>query len=241
MIFSLEGSPASAPFPDPRLAEEEPDGLLAAHGDLNPQRLVNAYRQGIFPWYSDDQPILWWSPDPRTVIFPQDIHVSRSLRKHLRKGLHTITFDQDFEAVIKLCAAPREGQGTWLLPEMIAAYIELHRLGHAHSIEVWKDDQLVGGLYGIAIGSAFFGESMFSADTDGSKIAIVCLAERSSDWGLKLIDCQVYNPHLETLGAIEIPREEFLSIIKTTSQDSFVDTNTLHSTKINSAELLHAL
>ncbi len=210
MIFLLAEEPG-APFPDVSLAEREPNGLLAVGGDLSAQRLINAYLQGIFPWFSEDEPILWWSPDPRTVLFPEQVRVSRSLRKKLKKGIFSVSFDRNFEAVIQACAQPRDrSPGTWLVPEMIAAYRRLHELGLAHSVEVWQDDQLVGGLYGMALGGVFFGESMFSRVPDSSKIALVQLSRTLLDWGFKMIDCQVYTPHLASLGAEEIPRQRFV-------------------------------
>ncbi|MCU7853884.1 MAG: leucyl/phenylalanyl-tRNA--protein transferase [Candidatus Thiodiazotropha sp. (ex Monitilora ramsayi)] len=209
MIFLLDEEP-SAPFPDVSLAEREPNGLLAVGGDLTPQRLISAYMQGIFPWFSEDEPILWWSPDPRTVLYPEKIRISRSLRKTLRRKQFQVSFDRDFAGVIKGCAAPRDNSpGTWLLPEMIEAYHQQHALGLAHSVEVWQDGVLVGGLYGMAIGAVFFGESMFSQVQDSSKIALVHLSHTLSDWGYRMIDCQVYTPHLASLGAEQIPRQVF--------------------------------
>ncbi|MEJ2609183.1 MAG: leucyl/phenylalanyl-tRNA--protein transferase [Candidatus Thiodiazotropha sp.] len=209
MIFLLDDNP-NTPFPDVSLAEKEPDGLLAVGGDLTPQRLIQAYQLGIFPWFSKGEPILWWSPDPRTVLYPKSIKISRSLGKTIRKNSYRVTFDHHFEAVIKECAAPREGSpGTWLVPEMIEAYYQQHQLGLAHSVEVWQNDQLVGGLYGMAIGGVFFGESMFSRARDSSKIALVYLSRQLDEWGFKMIDCQVYTKHLASLGAIEIPRQQF--------------------------------
>jgi leucyl/phenylalanyl-tRNA--protein transferase len=209
MIFLLDEEP-DAPFPDVSLAEREPNGLLAVGGDLSPQRIINAYQQGIFPWFSEGEPILWWSPDPRTVLFPEQIKISRSLRKLLRKKPFKLSFDRDFRGVIQACAQPRErSPGTWLLPEMIEAYQHQHELGLAHSVEVWQDEKLVGGLYGVAIGAVFFGESMFSRVPDSSKIALVHLSQTLRAWGYKMIDCQVYTQHLASLGAEEIPRQTF--------------------------------
>ena len=209
MIFLLDAEP-DAPFPDVSLAEREPNGLLAVGGDLSPQRLVNAYRQGIFPWFSEGEPILWWSPDPRTVLFPERIKISKSLRKELKKKRFTASFDHDFPAVIQACAEPRDSSpGTWLLPDMIEAYRQQHDLGLVHSVEVWQDGNLVGGLYGMAIGAVFFGESMFSRVPDSSKVALVHLSRALLSWGYKMIDCQVYTPHLASLGAQEIPRKLF--------------------------------
>jgi leucyl/phenylalanyl-tRNA--protein transferase len=209
MLFQLAPRP-TAPFPDPALAETEPNGLLAVGGDLSPQRLRNAYRLGIFPWYSAGQPILWWSPDPRLVLFPDGLRISRSLRRTLRRGTFSISLDRAFGAVIRACAAPRpDADGTWILPEIARAYERLHALGLAHSAEAWQDDELVGGLYGVAIGRTFFGESMFSRASDASKVALVHLVRSLAAWGYALIDCQVYTPHLASLGAVEIPRAEF--------------------------------
>ena len=209
MIFRLDSDPYSD-FPNVALAEVEPNGLLAVGGDLSPMRLINAYRHGIFPWFSEDEPILWWSPDPRTVLFPDKIKISRSLRKRLRHGGFRVTYDQAFQEVIKGCAKPRQGSpGTWLIPKMIRAYMELYRLGMAHSVEVWQQDRLVGGLYGVAIGSVFYGESMFSEVSDSSKVAMVQLCQTLMALDFKLIDCQVYTKHLISLGAEEIPREQF--------------------------------
>lgn len=201
-------------FPDPSQALEDPNGLLAIGGDLSPARLRQAYRRGIFPWFGVGDPILWWSPDPRTILRPHQVHVSRSLRKRLRQGRLTTTFDQDFAAVIRACAQPRgEQDGTWLVPPMIVAYESLHREGLAHSVEVWLDGDLVGGLYGVAIGRVFFGESMFSRVADASKIALVQLCRRLDDWGFGLVDCQMRTDHLLSMGAIEIPRVTFQSVL----------------------------
>ncbi|QKT02361.1 leucyl/phenylalanyl-tRNA--protein transferase [Ectothiorhodospiraceae bacterium 2226] len=199
-----------AAFPDVSYALREPDGLLALGGDLHPERLLRAYRQGIFPWYSAGQPIMWWSPDPRAVLLPGELRVSRSLRKALRRGDYRVTLDTAFEQVVQACAAPRgDGLGTWITAEMAAAYARLHALGYAHSIEVWRDEELIGGLYGVALGRVFFGESMFSRARDGSKIALVYLVRQLARWGFELIDCQVRSEHLDSLGARCIPREAF--------------------------------
>jgi leucyl/phenylalanyl-tRNA---protein transferase len=199
------------PFPALDQALRDPNGLLAAGGDLGPQRLLAAYRRGIFPWYSEGQAILWWSPDPRMVLFPCALKISRSLRKTLRHGAYEIRLDHDFAAVIDACATtPRSGQhGTWICAEMQEAYIRLHELGYAHSVETWVDGRLVGGLYGIAIGHMFYGESMFSHRTDASKIAFCHLVRFLADHKFGLIDCQMKTAHLASLGACEIPRAEF--------------------------------
>lgn len=201
-------------FPPVELAS--PEGLLAIGGDLQAERLLEAYRHGIFPWYNDDQPILWWSPDPRATLFPDQMHISKSLRKTLRKQQYNVTFDCTFREVIAACASPRPNQeqaGTWILDEMIEAYCQLYRRGYAHSVEVWDQDQLVGGLYGVALGRAFFGESMFSRRTDASKIALVYLAHQLHQWQFELIDCQVSSDHISSLGAKDIRRDEFMSLL----------------------------
>ncbi len=197
-------------FPNPRYAASE--GLLAFGGDLSPNRLLTAYRKGIFPWYSEDDPILWWSPDPRSVLYPKDFKLSKSFRRVLKNGGFTVKFDHAFEEVIEYCSkVPREGQnGTWLLDEMREAYIELHHMGYAHSVEVYLDDRLVGGLYGLSMGKAFFGESMFSLISNSSKVAFKALSDTLDSRGYDFIDCQVRNDHLVSLGAIDIPRDIFL-------------------------------
>ncbi len=204
-------------FPDPNLALSEPNGLLAIGGDLTSERILAAYKQGIFPWYSGDEPILWWSPNPRMVIYPEQLHISKSLKKSLKKTAYRITYDTYFEAVIKACAGTtrRRQDGTWITQELLAAYVELHHSGVAHSIEVWSGSQLVGGLYGLAIGQIFFGESMFSKESNTSKMAMVFLCELLLKWQYQLIDCQVHTNHLSSLGAINIPRTEFLTQIET--------------------------
>ncbi|MNZ91955.1 Leucyl/phenylalanyl-tRNA--protein transferase [compost metagenome] len=204
----------SLDFPPLERALREPDGLLAAGGDLSPARLVAAYRHGCFPWFQQGQPILWWSPDPRMVLLPSELHVSRSLRKVMRQGRFEVSFDRDFAAVIRACAEPRSyADGTWITPTMQAAYLELHRRGIAHSVEAWEDGQLVGGLYGLSIGRLFFGESMFSRATDASKIAFVTLVERLRDCGFTLIDCQMHTSHLASFGARQIRRTEFAAYL----------------------------
>ena len=201
----------SLDFPPLEHALREPDGLLALGGDLSPERLISAYRHGCFPWFQDGQPILWWSPDPRMVLLPAELHVSRSLRKTLRQGRFAVSFDRDFPAVIRACAEPRTyADGTWITPAMQAAYLELHRRGLAHSVEVWQDDRLVGGLYGLSIGRLFFGESMFSLETDASKAALAVFSRQLCRWRFTLIDCQVPNDHLRRLGGFEMPRNTFL-------------------------------
>ncbi len=203
-------------FPDVEEALGDPDGLLALGGDLSISRLLAAYRHGIFPWYSDEQPILWWSPDPRSVLFPGALKISRSLRKSLKKGHFRITFDTAFAEVMQQCALPRrDGLGTWITAEMQDAYRQFHEAGHAHSVEAWYDDQLVGGLYGVALGKVFFGESMFARMNDASKIAFVTLVAHLRTWDFRLIDCQVETEHLNSLGAQNIPRQEFTRYLDT--------------------------
>ncbi|QJP09015.1 leucyl/phenylalanyl-tRNA--protein transferase [Pseudomonas multiresinivorans] len=212
-------------FPPLDKALREPNGLLAAGGDLNPQRLIQAYRHGCFPWFQDGQPILWWSPDPRTVLFPEELHVSRSLAKFIRQQQYQVTIDQAFERVIHGCAGPRDyADGTWITTPMQDAYCQLHRLGVAHSAEAWQGNDLVGGLYGLAIGRLFFGESMFSRADNASKVAFVTLVQRMKAAGFVLIDCQMPTQHLHSFGARAISRGEFASYLRrhldeTPSQD----------------------
>jgi leucyl/phenylalanyl-tRNA--protein transferase len=220
MLFFLDPDNPAAPFPPVEQAQQEPNGLLAVGGDLSLTRLLSAYRSGIFPWYSDGQPILWWSPDPRLVLLPERLKISRSLRKILRNKGFSVSVDRDFSSVIQACAAPRQYEGeTWITKEMLIAYESLHRAGHAHSVEVWLGEELVGGLYGVATGSTFFGESMFSSERDASKVALVCLARYLSSWGYKVIDCQVYSQHLVSLGAEQMPRSRFMEILRDSVDD----------------------
>jgi leucyl/phenylalanyl-tRNA---protein transferase len=215
-MFRLSANPCDLRFPPVGLAT--PEGLLAVGGDLRPERLLEAYRHGIFPWYSDDQPILWWSPDPRTVLFPEQLHVSRSLKRSLRPGLFSITLDTCFREVMQHCAEPRSQYpdgGTWITPAMLEAYTRLHELGYAHSVETWQRGKLVGGLYGVAIGGAFFAESMFTRVSDASKAALVSLVHQLQAWGFRLMDCQQSSPHIKMLGAEDIPRHEFLDHLTT--------------------------
>jgi leucyl/phenylalanyl-tRNA--protein transferase len=213
-MVRLSRNPRDLRFP--AVEHATPDGLLAIGGDLQPERLLEAYRHGIFPWYNEGQPILWWSPDPRTVLFPAQLHVSRSLKRSLRPGQFTVTLDTCFETIVRQCEGPRpqypEG-GTWITPAMIEAYTTLHRHGYAHSVESWQGDQLVGGLYGVAIGSAFFAESMFTKVDDGSKVALVRLVRQLATWDFRIIDCQQSSPHVLRLGAEEIPRRVYVDRI----------------------------
>jgi leucyl/phenylalanyl-tRNA---protein transferase len=202
-------------FPPPHLATRQ--GLIAIGGDLSPERLLAAYRRGIFPWYSETDPILWWSPDPRMVLYPQEIRISRSLKKALRQCRFQITMDTCFAAVIQTCAQPRKsGPGTWIGADMVNAYIRLHEMGYAHSVEMWHSGRLAGGLYGVALGGCFFGESMFSSVSNASKAALAYLCSFLITHGFDLIDCQVVSTHLESLGARHIPRAQFLKQLKKT-------------------------
>ena len=197
----------------PPVEQASPEGLLAVGGDLRAERLLEAYRHGIFPWYNDDQPILWWSPDPRAVLFPDKLHISRSLKRSLRLGGFTVTLDTQFHEVMRSCAGPRpqypEG-GTWITLAMVEAYVRLHELGYAHSVEAWHEGTLVGGLYGVALGGIFFGESMFTRVPDASKVALVCLVRQLRTWGFRIFDCQQPSQHIKMLGAEDISRRDFL-------------------------------
>lgn len=205
------GSPPDS-FPDPRLALRDPEGLLAAGGDLSPARLLAAYRHGIFPWYQAGQPILWWSPDPRAVLFPAAFHLARRLRRRLRRLDWQVSVDQDFGGVIEACATTRED--TWLTPQMRAAYRQLAALGHAHSVEVSQQGRLLGGLYGVALGQVFFAESMFSLEKDASKLALLKLCRLCGARGIQLVDCQMPTPHLLSLGVRCLPRQRFLDLLE---------------------------
>lgn len=204
--------PNRCDFPAPSQALRDPNGLLAVGGDLSTRRLLAAYANGVFPWFDDDRsPILWWSPDPRAVLMPGELHVSRRLQRRLRNGGFTVTLDRAFNEVVAGCAAPRtRAAGTWITGRMQRAYQRLHRAGYAHSIEIWREGSLVGGLYGVSLGRMFFGESMFSREPDASKVALVALMWQIERWDFLLLDCQVMNPHLRSLGAREIPRALFL-------------------------------
>lgn len=210
--------PANPQFPDPETALADPDGLLAVGGNLAPQTLLKAYRSGIFPWFDRD-PILWWSPSERAVIPPLELHLSRSMRKVLKQSSFSVTLNQNFSAVIAACAAPRGDQGTWITPQMQRAYAELHRLGYAQSIEVWQGGNLVGGLYGLSVGTIFCGESMFNRIANGSKIALFHLAWWCHVAGFRYIDCQLENPHLSSLGVPCITRRDFLRLLSENSVD----------------------
>jgi len=214
-VYQLSEQPV---FPSPE--EALPEGLLAVGGDLAPQRLILAYTLGIFPWYSEPDPILWWSPDPRLVLEPERLKVSKSLRRVIAGKKFSVTMDRAFETVIRKCAgAKRKDQGTWIVPDMIDAYIELHHRGFAHSVEVWGKEALAGALYGVSVGKAFFGESMFSEKSNASKVALVYLAAALQAWGFSLIDCQVRTDHLVSMGAHEIPRRDFLQRLKKAVQE----------------------
>ncbi|MBT8131213.1 MAG: leucyl/phenylalanyl-tRNA--protein transferase, partial [Gammaproteobacteria bacterium] len=202
-------------FPDVSQALDDPPGLLAAGGDLSIDRLLAAYQRGIFPWYEEGQPILWWCPDPRAVLFPDELHISRSLARTLRKKLFRVSIDRDFNGVLKGCSAKRAGQqGTWITAAMKTAYQAMFQAGHAHSIECWHEDELVGGIYGVSLGRIFFGESMFAKKSDASKVALVKLVQHLQDRGYELMDCQFITAHLTTMGVREIPRNDFVSRVR---------------------------
>ncbi len=210
MLPLLDPFNPSEPFPDTNLAQDEPNGLLAIGGCLSTERLLNAYRHGIFPWYSEGEPILWWTPNPRLIIYPEKLKISKSLRKTIRKREFEITFDHAFSEVMDQCSLPRgDDEGTWISKEIKQAYVALHKKGHAHSVEAWQEGNLVGGLYGVSIGSLFFGESMFSHISNASKVAFATLVTQLHEANFKLIDCQVRTEHLVSLGAEEISRELF--------------------------------
>ena len=214
-LYWLDPADPDHGFPDPAMALEQPNGLLAMGGDLSPQRLRNAYANGIFPWYNPEESILWWSPNPRTVFKTDEIYVSRRLARSLRQGNYAVTLDRDFSGVLAGCAGTRSSNpGTWLGSEMRAAYKRLHAAGDAHSVEVWRHGRLVGGLYGVSLGRIFFGESMFSTERDTSKIALTLLARQLQAWGFALMDGQVGSPHLYRMGAFDMPRSEFLAALK---------------------------
>ena len=205
----------SLTFPPLTKALQEPNGLLAAGGDLSPDRLIEAYRHGCFPFFFKGQPLLWWSPDPRTVLFPEELHVSRSMAKLLRQQRYQVTFDRDFASVIRACAAPRSYvNDTWISTDIQNAYIELHERGYAHSVEVWDNGNLVGGLYGLAIGQLYFGESMFSRADNASKFGFITLAKQLQAWGFVMIDCQMPTEHLHSLGARSISRQQFADYLR---------------------------
>lgn len=215
----LDPRDPNQPFPPPSRAMRDPNGLLAIGGDLSVERLLRAYSSGIFPWYNPNEPILWWCPDPRAVLDPAEFHVSHSLEKRIRKPDYAVTLDRAFADVLDGCTASRRGSnGTWLGTDMKRAYLELREAGHAHSAEVWRNGRLVGGLYGVALGRAFFGESMFSTETDSSKLALYWLCQQLKAWSFEMIDCQIASQHLRTLGAAEISRDRFLSRLRSAQQ-----------------------
>ncbi|TFG86642.1 MAG: leucyl/phenylalanyl-tRNA--protein transferase [Chromatiales bacterium] len=236
IVFLRPDDPPDA-FPDPAMAATEPDGLLAVGGDLTPERLLAAYRHGIFPWYETGQPILWWSPDPRAVLIPSRLHVSRSLRRTLRSDRYRVSIDQAFESVIDGCANSRATSGTWITPEMRSAYLNLHELGYAHAVETWDGPELVGGLYGIALGGVFFGESMFSYATDASKVALVKLVRVVESRGFELIDCQVATRHLNSLGSELMPRADFVRVVRNLAPGT-VNNGTWHEAPGRSSQLV---
>jgi leucyl/phenylalanyl-tRNA---protein transferase len=227
-------------FPDPRLALIEPNGLLAFGGDLSPQRLVTAYAHGIFPWFNEGEPILWWSPDPRCVFHTPAVRPNRSLRRTVAHAAWHVTVNEAFRDVMEACAVPRPGQsGTWISPMMIDAYTALHEMGYAHSVEVWADDRLIGGVYGVAIGHLFCGESMFSARSGGSKLALCALAALLREWDFPLIDAQVSNPHLLSLGAVEMQRHLFLHRVAELVSQPFEQHQWQNVPAISAVQLMH--
>jgi len=209
------GPKADAPFPPTDHALRRPNGLLAWGGGLEPERLLRAYRRGIFPWYSEGEPILWWTPDPRCVLVPDQVYLSSRTRRRFNSGCYRVTADTAFAEVMGGCAEPRDGvAGTWITAELKASFVHLHERGICHSVEVWQEQRLVGGIYGMALGKVFFGESMFSRAVDASKIALIALCRQLQQWGFGMLDCQVTNPHLLSMGAVEIPRNDFLARIE---------------------------
>lgn len=210
LVWIPEDAPADS-FPPAAQALEQPNGLLCAGGDLSLERLITAYQQGIFPWYGEDEPLLWWSPNPRTLISCESFHLSRSMRRFLKQHPYRLSIDENFSAVIQACAAPRAtSPETWIVAEMHEAYCALHEAGYAHSLEVWQDNDLVGGIYGVNVGAAFCGESMFSRRTNTSKLALWSLLQQLKRWQIELFDCQLWNQHLGSLGAYEVSREDYL-------------------------------
>ncbi len=213
-LYWVKDNIIASDFPDISRALKEPDGLLAIGGDLAPERLLDAYVRGIFPWNNDIQPVLWWSPDPRWVLFPENLKISRSLGKTLNKGIYKVTFNKNFSRVIEMCAGPRNNSdGTWITHGIIESFNKLHQQGYAHSVECWHEGTLAGGLYGIAIDRIFFGESMFSKMNNASKVALVHLVRAMESLDFRLIDCQVYSKHLESLGATPMPRDDFATVL----------------------------
>lgn len=218
LVWIPEDAPADS-FPPVAQALVQPNGLLCAGGDLSVERLITAYQQGIFPWYGEDEPLLWWSPNPRTLISTDSFHVSRSMRRFLKQHPYRISIDQAFAETISACAAPRaQSAETWITDEMRDAYIALHTAGHAHSLEIWEDNELVGGIYGVAVGGAFCGESMFSRRTNTSKLALWTLLQQLNRWGFTVFDCQLWNDHLASLGAYELNRDDYIQQLKHASQ-----------------------
>ena len=213
-IKLLDASDPPDSFPGMDTLLPEPHGLIAVGGDLSEARLLAAYERGIFPWYQQGEPVLWWSPDPRAVLFPNELHISRSLRRSIRRNTFSVSIDNAFDKVIASCGDTRSETGTWLTPEMVQAYIALHKSGHAHSIEIWDDNDLVGGLYGINLGQIFFGESMYSLRRNASKIALTRLVAFCRESEVRLIDCQIPSGHLASLGSRQIPRREFLDLVQ---------------------------
>jgi len=225
-IYWIPSSSSPYDFPPLDMALTYPDGLLAMGGDLSPERIMVAYRKGIFPWFSDDEPILWWAPTQRMVLFPELLHISRSLKKTMKKHHFTFTMNQAFSQVVEECAAAYrpEQDGTWITPEVHQAYCQLHQYGLAHSVECWEEGELVGGLYGVAIGRVFYGESMFSRVSNASKISFVYFVKQLQRWGYEMIDCQQHTDNLARFGAVEIPRQNFTSLLNTLCEQSLSHT-----------------
>ena len=220
-FFWFDDEAWHAGLPPAARALRDPNGLLAAGGDLSVATLLGAYRQGVFPWYSAGQPILWWSPDPRTVLWPAHFHLSRSLARTLRRGRFELSIDRQFSEVVEACGPARPGGGeTWITPAMRLAYTRLHEAGHAHSVECWQDGKLVGGVYGVALGRCFFGESMFSRVTDASKVALAWLCRKLVEWEINVFDCQMESAHLTSLGAVSLPRQDFLALLENNASQS---------------------
>lgn len=236
-LTGLDDTPSDFPFPSVSQALKDPDGLLAVGGCLSVPRLLNAYQHGIFPWFSDNDPILWWSPSERAVIQPHALYINRSLRKFLKKQPYRITLNTAFEKVIHLCATiPRgPGNGTWITDEMVAAYVAFHHAGHAHSIEVWQDQTLVGGVYGVLVGQVFCGESMFSLQANASKVALIALRDHLTPGGLALIDCQIESQHLSNMGAITLAREDFIQELAVNTQ--VIPPHFLQASELNALDI----
>lgn len=233
-LYWVKDNVLSTGFPPVSKALRDPDGLLAVGGDLSGKRLLSAYKKGIFPWFNDGQPVMWWSPDPRYILLPNEIKISRSLVKHLRQNKFKITYDTVFTEVLDACSEQRKGiNDTWISNDIKEAYLNLFKMGYAHSVECWRNEKLVGGLYGLAMGKFFFGESMFSRESNASKIALVHLVKQLDEMNFRLIDCQVHSAHLQTLGAKPMQRELFIQILDNYCDDKKTDFHLTDSTMLN--------